>query len=328
MNKSIGVIIARFQTDSLSRGQMQLINKVRELNDHTIFLIGKLPAPPNATNPLPYEAVMEMVRNYVGWQGADTVSFAPIRNTATDDVWSRNVDSLVYELASQITDSRNFQRSETEIKLYCGRDGFVNWYRGTFPVVEIATDCPEVSSTQRRADIGNVIGKSGEWRRGVIWAMANLPHRTYHTVDMAALRDSGKQIEILLARKADETAWRFPGGFVEAGEKFARAAAREFYEETNLHSEDGWQILDDYIIDDWRVRGQKGVDHKTILCVGWVMSGKAEAKDDIAEVRWFPLRYVFENVEELMVKEHRVGMVEAVKKYVSTLPSFTSIIRD
>ncbi len=102
-----------------------------------------------------------------------------------------------------------------------------------------------------------------------------------------------------MARKPNETKYRFVGGFADPkSENFEADAAREVYEETNL------VVRVDYIgsakIDDWRYRSE--VDKiKTLFYVGYHDGGVARAQDDIAEVRFYDLDKL---TEDIFVKEH------------------------
>jgi ADP-ribose pyrophosphatase YjhB (NUDIX family) len=49
----------------------------------------------------------------------------------------------------------------------------------------------------------------------------------------AAVFDENRRI--LLIRRTDDGKWAVPGGYMEAGENFAEACAREVFEETGLH---------------------------------------------------------------------------------------------
>jgi ADP-ribose pyrophosphatase YjhB (NUDIX family) len=52
----------------------------------------------------------------------------------------------------------------------------------------------------------------------------------------AAVFDKNKE-HILLIRRGDNGKWAVPGGYMEAGENFSEACAREVYEETGLQVE-------------------------------------------------------------------------------------------
>jgi 8-oxo-dGTP diphosphatase len=56
------------------------------------------------------------------------------------------------------------------------------------------------------------------------------------TVDVVALAGDAPRSVLLIQRRHDPFAgrWALPGGFVDAGERVARAAARELAEETAI----------------------------------------------------------------------------------------------
>jgi ADP-ribose pyrophosphatase YjhB (NUDIX family) len=309
-NKTLGVTIGRFQVDRLHEGHGAMLDHALNNCDHLLVLVGTRPTPANATNPLPFTAVKEMIEGEL--QGHTILS---VKDNASNELWSQDVDKLI--------DACKWQQECNNVRIFCGRDGFIPFYHGKYTIEKVDAGCDAVCASALREKIGKEIENDEAWRRGVIWAMENLQHRTYHTVDMACLHEVGDgTINILLAQKPDSDKWRFPGGFVEKGEKFIVAAGREFYEETGLYTAGGFKILDDFLIDDWRVRRQKGVDHKTVLCVGWHSHGQPKAQDDISNVAWHQLHTVIANAKEMMVSEHKAEMIYAVRDYIRNLPDY------
>lgn len=294
MKPTYGVLIARFQIDELHEGHRRLIEEVERMHEKVIILLGDKPTPVTATNPLSYEVRRQMVLAEYPF-----VEIYRLMDIKCNKKWSNRVDNLI-------------GHDQNDVVLYSGRDGFIPWYTGKYKTVELDLGIESISATARRKEIGltsvtNPLHSDANFRRGIIYAMQNLPHRTYTTVDMAIIRESKGQrfmrvpLELLLARKPDEELWRFPGGFVDKGEKFADAAARETIEETGLNVKK-WYYLDDFMIPDWRVQGVEGVDHKTVLMVGQYDGGTAVAGDDINEVKWFKFSEITEN---MLVKLHR-----------------------
>ena len=103
---------------------------------------------------------------------------------------------------------------------------------------------------------------------------------------VAVLRDG----RLLLVRRADNGLWDIPGGRVEPGEQVEVAALRELQEETSL-SGGTLTLLDVFsgprhrhIYPDGNV-----VDWVTVLFVSHDAQGMAQAGDDAADVRWWPL---------------------------------------
>jgi bifunctional NMN adenylyltransferase/nudix hydrolase len=262
-------------------------------NGRLIVAIAVKRTPPNATNPLNYVTRESMVR-----EKFPRAIIIPISDERSDDVWSRNLDTQIATLVGQ-----------EPVCLYSGRDGFISWYEGKYPTKPF--DCKVVcSATDVRKGIkDNPNVSSREFREGVIYAHQTRIHQTYETVDIALLRhDGGEPLRILLGKKPNEKQWRFPGGFVEGHETICQAAGRELFEETHLDAANGFQILDDFLLDEWRIRNQKGVSHRTFLCVGDYAWGKAQAGDDLAEVDWFDVQYVIDHDKEVLMVEHRIEM--------------------
>ena len=304
MIDSIGVVVGRFQVDALHPGHIGLLRHAAENHSKLIIFVGVRPTPANATNPLPFSTIEAMIR-----EEHPDATVIPIQDVGPSEranvQWSKNLDNMISIIAGSLP-----------VTLYTGRDGFNKSYRGRYLIETVDLDDTS-NATNIRATIGAQVENSRSWRRGVIWAHQNKQYHEYYTVDMACCRLTlDGRVEVLLARKPDETEWRFPGGFVEPHELFHVAAGREFHEETDLYTVDGFRIIRDFVIDDWRTRNQKGVGNKTVLCIGWYMSGTAKAKDDIAEVKWFDIIEVVKNAETLVVKEHRQEMVAALFEHL------------
>lgn len=297
----VGVVVGRFQVDALTKGHMALLRHTEANSDKMIIFVGLRPTPANGTNPLPFDAVEMMLREK--FPAATIVPIMDVGNTeAANVVWSDKLDAMIQMIAGS-----------RKVIIFTGRDGFNRFYRGKFNVVEIESGCDDVNATEIRAQIASKVKPSRLWRQGVIYAQQNKQHHTYYAVDMACLRlTEDRRVEILLARKPNQMEWRFPGGFVEPNELFHVAAGREFFEETDLYTLDGFKIVRDFVVDDWRTKHQHGVSTKTVLCMGWYLHGTAKAKDDIAEVKWFDLVHVRHNAETLLVVEHRKDMMEVL----------------
>jgi 8-oxo-dGTP diphosphatase len=107
------------------------------------------------------------------------------------------------------------------------------------------------------------------------------------TVDVAAIAGDAAAA-ILLVRRGNEPfagSWALPGGFVEAGERVAAAAARELAEETGVHA-DGLQLLGVY---DTPGRDPRGPTVSIVYV--WLTAREAPARgdDDASDARWHPL---------------------------------------
>jgi ADP-ribose pyrophosphatase YjhB (NUDIX family) len=94
---------------------------------------------------------------------------------------------------------------------------------------------------------------------------------------------------VLLARRArepDKGKWDVPGGFIEEGEQPLDALRRELLEETGL------KIEPVKFVGVWVDRYGDAEDAPSTLNLYWtarIVSGEAEAADDVSELDWFSL---------------------------------------
>jgi bifunctional NMN adenylyltransferase/nudix hydrolase len=298
MQKTLGVVIGRFQIDNLQEGHKALLTEVKSRHSNILVFIGDRNTPVTATNPLSYEVRAAMVRSFIGKRG----SVMALMDHPSNEVWSEKVDAYL--------DLLKETGRYSSIQLYSGRDGFVPFYSGKYPVTVLNLGMDDIRATTRRREIAEnpdsiFEDRGAEFREGIIYALQHLHHRIYLTVDIACTRNNGK--EILLAQRDYEVGkdiWRFPGGFVEPDESFAAAARREFQEETG-----GWiespEFIGDFEINDWRLRGAKGISHKTILMhseFGW---GPLHGSDDVTNVEWCGVDYIEANVKRVLIPNHQ-----------------------
>lgn len=109
---------------------------------------------------------------------------------------------------------------------------------------------------------------------------------------MAVLRDA----EVLLVRRGDDGRWDVPGGGAQPGERPENTARRELREETSLSVGD----LSPLGVFPHRhtYPDGNGVNWETHVYAAAFAGGAAQAGDDAAEVRWWPLDALPENVSE------------------------------
>lgn len=121
----------------------------------------------------------------------------------------------------------------------------------------------------------------------------------FATVDVVIIRDG----KLLLGRKANQEKFRFLGGFADPAldNSYEDAAIREAKEESALDIS-SVKYLGSARIDDPRYRGTPdAIITHLFLAEEW--SGIEKASDDIAELKWFELSSVNENI---FVPEHAV----------------------
>ena len=271
--KKIGVIIGRFQCKHLHEGHVSLYNKVKELSDDVIVLVGSAVPKLTNRNPLDYKTRELMLKS-----AFPDVHITGIRDFKVNEKWSENVDKTIFSIIENIED-------EDQITLYGSRDSFIPYYSGKFPTKELTMcNIEGVSASAIRAEITKQPIDSEDFRAGVIYAVGNKYPTTYPTVDIAIYNPKH---QVLLGRKEFETEYRFIGGFVDPTDLTLEAAAlRESLEEA------GSQILIDdfrYVssrkVNDWRYRGTSdGIMTTFFICK--YRGGEVEASDDIVECIW------------------------------------------
>jgi 8-oxo-dGTP diphosphatase len=103
--------------------------------------------------------------------------------------------------------------------------------------------------------------------------------------------------EVLLIRRRDDARWDLPGGGVSVGEEVEAAARRELHEETGL-SVGPLTLLGVFSGDAHRHTYPDGnvVAWVTVLYLAEQTTGETQAGDDAAQVAWWPLAALPEDV--------------------------------
>lgn len=262
-----GVIVGRLQVDDPHAGHCNLIDRVQQESDILVFVLGESPTRLTTRHPLPFEARKEMLK-----ERYPSARVVKLEDTDTKELaaWCWNLDELLTNLGYP------------NITLYGGRDSFLNQYHGKFPTKELICEV-ECSGTERREAILKYPTFNKDFRAGMIYA-ANYKFPTvYPTVDILVYSNE----LILLGRKPKETAWRFPGGFVDTKDSsLEEAARRELSEEAPNIVTNELKYLVSAPIDDWRYKeSNDGI--MTSLFVAEYVSGNLVAGDDLEELRWW-----------------------------------------
>lgn len=313
MNNTVGVVIGRFQIDTLHDGHIALLDYVEEHCSRMAILIGVRPAEASDRNPLDYEARAMMLQEYYS-----KATILPIVDYRSDEAWSKNVDGLIQTVYG----------INAEVVIHIGRDSFALHYKGKYPIEEhsFGEASDKLSASEFRTNLRGEIPSNESERRGVIHAFVNMPHRFTLMVDMFVTRGDGRHsYEILVGKKLHEDQWRLPGGHVDRGENFCQAASRELVEETGIHLSEGWagwKIVGDFDVPDWRVRDTDRITYKTVLMVGEHSWGVEEAGSDLVEVAWLPVEEVKKLRDTLIVEEHRHLVANAIRYLDKNPPYF------
>lgn len=163
--ENIGVLVARFQVPTLTKGHLSALRQVQEKSDKMVVVLG-CAAFPSPRNPLNFEMRRDML--FEAPAEARPFFVLPLPDVPEDNKqWSRNLDTLL-RLVFPYAD----------ITLYGGRDSFLPCYKGSFKTQRLLHH-EEYAGTQAREDVTNGRPQNSQWfRAGVIWAVTN--YRVLH----------------------------------------------------------------------------------------------------------------------------------------------------
>lgn len=273
----VGVIVGRFQVPELHEAHRALIQAVCDAHDKVVIFLGLSPLMVTRENPLDFESRKQMLL-----EAFPKVSVLYIKDCVSDTAWSKRLDGMIADVTTP----------SQSVVLYGGRDSFISHYSGGFDTQELVSE-QFFSGSSVRKEIGRRSAKSSaDFRAGVVWAaLAQFP-TAYPTVDVAIFNESRSQI--LLGRKADETAYRLIGGFATPeSESFEEDARREVREETGIEVSYP-KYVKSFAVDDWRYRNERSAI-KTLLFTATYVSGRPAPADDIVECRWFDWRSLWQS---------------------------------
>lgn len=288
----VEVIVARFHTDNLTEGHLQLLESIHSRHEKIIVLLGISPLMSTRYNPLDFQTRKMMVE-----EAYPEAIVLYIDDANNNEIWSRNLDRQINSVAKG-------QRAV----LYGSRDSFIPAYKGRFPTVEMGVST-NISATEIRRKIAAKPRNSADFRRGVISAVYNQFPTVYSTVDVAVLNEDGTQV--IAGRKEHETGLRFPGGFTDvASDSDEEDAKREVMEETSVEVAD-FRYLFSMRMHDWRYRNE--VDCvRTHMFIAKHIFGKPTPGDDLAACYWA-------KIEDLEPEQFVEGHSELFKRFLTYL---------
>ena len=295
----IGVIIGRFQTNELHVAHIDLINTVIQAHKKVILFLGVAPVLGTRRNPLDFSTRKAMIEEQFGTKLS---AILPLNDRYSNDAWSAQIDVKVREV---------FQIGSAV--LYGSKDSFIPYYTGKLDtrVLEPETF---VSATDVRNAVSKEIIASKEFRAGCIYATYNQFPIVYPTVDIAIFNSDYSKI--LLARKPEQTKYRFIGGFTDVtDENFEAAARREVMEETGLEVSNPAYVCS-LNIKDWRYEKETTRTVMTTLFKTAVTYGAPQPMDDIEELKWFDVQLIAEDASKLLMPEH-VKLFNTLYKNIS-----------
>jgi bifunctional NMN adenylyltransferase/nudix hydrolase len=275
-----GIIIGRFQVVELNKVHKKLFSKVIRRHQKVAVFLTSNPAPSDL-NPIDLLFRFDLVEEKYG----DKINVLEMPDLPDDRIWSQELDRRILEM-----------KPEGSVTIYGTREGFTERYSGRYSTEILEApeeDMPELLDIHAGWDIRS-------FRAGMIFAAMRRFPTVYPTVDIAVMNDD--MTEVLLARKENETKFRFPGGFSDpSDDNFEMAAIRELMEECGDVEVDNLVYLGSSQVDDWRYRNAAdGIITHLYACT--YVRGEPQADDDIAEVKWFTVKKL---KEDSFVHEHR-----------------------
>jgi bifunctional NMN adenylyltransferase/nudix hydrolase len=290
----LGVVLGRFQLPDLHDGHKYLLNWGLDKYDVVIVALGTSSVLDSIRNPLDFETRCSMIDSYYKSFGATRyMGCVKVMDQKLDDVWSIKLDEAIKKHFGPMFKAFN------QIDLIGGKDNSLSYYSGSFSKVEIPVhvDHAHINATDIRNNIKEHID-STDFRKGIIYQINSEYPKVYATVDIAIFNETRDQI--LLGRKPNETLFRFPGGFSDpTDESFEQAAKREAREEVSNIELGDFKYLGSMRIDDWRYRKEKNKIITSFFETKYLW-GAPKASDDLAEVKWFKLTDLKDN----LVQEH------------------------
>lgn len=295
----IGVIVGRFQVHKLTEGHLDLFKDVFERHEKVLVFLGTSPIKASRNNPLPFKARKLMLHEYFS---KDKLHVLEIKDVHNEVNWSKNLDAMITKYITEKCPGE-------KVTLYGSRDGFIPYYRGTYPTFELPAVRQNVSGSIVRREIaeGNILSNP-DFRQGYIYACFDRYATSYTTVDAVIFdRSDPDNIKILLGHKPNDAVdhWRTVGGFVDINldSSCEEAVKREGNEETGLRM--GQPIyIGSAKIPDWRYKNEQDGIMSIIFEINDFI-GTPKAADDISELKWFLLKDVLDGIVKV-VPEHQV----------------------
>ena len=275
-----GIIIGRFQVFELNKVHASLITTMQQKHSHVAAFLTSNPAP-GLHNPLDFELRRLMFEE----KYKDKLRVEEMPDLPDDRIWSQELDRRILEI-----------RPEGAVTLYGTQENFVDRYSGRYTTEVLEAQEEDFPEEPELSTLSNL----RDFRAGMIYANIRRFPTVYPTVDIAVFRNDFT--EVLLARKANETRYRFPGGFTDPSDpSFEDAVLRELGEECGELTIDELTYLGSCKIEDWRYYDAfDSIMTHLYACV--LVDGQPSPSDDIAEVQWFEIEDL---KEDLFVSEHR-----------------------
>lgn len=289
-NTDWGVIIARFQTPYLHQVFKDQIDEVVNKHPNVAILLGLSQVPSSRNNPLDYRARKQMILAEY-----PDIEMGFIKDIKSNEQWVSNVDHIIGGFVNNGQTATVYGGGSTAINTY-------DQYGGKYPHEPLDSQSI-LSYDEICSDVMKRPPYSDDFRSGVVWSQLNQFPKAHPTVDVAIIEDTDSGRFVYMCRKPHETKYQFVGGFADPeSESYEDDGRREVREETTLDVSD-LKYIGSFKIDDFRYADE--VDKiKTVFFTAKYQFGRAEARDDIAEVRRF--RFSELNHSNIIPEHHKL----------------------
>jgi len=265
----VGVIVGRFQLDDLHPAHQELIEKVINSHYHTVIVLGVSPLEDSDNNPLDFRTRKIMIQDMY-----PKVDVVYIPDMQYDINWSNKLDREIIKF---------LKRSNQTVCLYGGRSSFIPHYKGRYPTQELTLEQSEfISATARRNEIYNSVENNRDFRKGIIYQSALTSGKCIPaTITIIYNEDHSK---VLLGKRIYDREYTFISEKVKANETFEQVARSSVVTKTGIEPTDV-NYISSFVIPDWEYRGENSQITAMVYYTS-VMFGKAEAKENLASVKW------------------------------------------
>ncbi len=297
-----GIIIGRFQVVQLNKLHLKLIKQVTSKHEKVAVFLCDNPAPSDL-HPIDFPFRAEMFEKLI----SDKFEVLDMPDLPDDRIWSQELDRRILEL-----------RPTGSVTIYGTQLGFTERYSGRY-----TTEVLEVTEEEMQDEVPPTSTLDMvSFRAGMLYATMRRFPTVYPTVDICVYNEETR--EVLLARKEFETKFRFPGGFADPDDlSFEDAALRELSEECGQLEVGDMVYLGSTAVEDWRYfESSDSIITHFYICK--YESGIPEALDDIAEVKWYSMDKLR---EDMFVPEHR-PLLESLQFFFKELDELGDLEED
>lgn len=271
---SIGVLVARFQTNDLHDGHKYVIDQVVKNHKKVIVFLGVPKFIGTKKNPLDFDTRKKMIQQYY-----PDIVISSIPDTNDNTIWAKELDKRIREIYSH-----------GDVLLYGSRDSFIPYYHqgsGKFTTKEL-DPLGTFTATDVRKLISEEVKNSIDFRSGVIYHAYNLYARVIPTLTIIPFNTD--KTKILISKKYNETDWKLISGFILPSDDSLELSGKRILNNkagSNIES-DNFRYFTSLKVDDWRFRGEDDKVMTTVMICDYLW-GQINPSDDISEIKWIDI---------------------------------------